>query len=158
MKVEISNNLGVIAEDLARGVRDFSARRFNELGDETLQRAIDFAEERLNLSRPERSGRRYTSSIKFDVGKSGDKIRVTLKSNHPAADIIENGSRPHVIPPRPGGRLRYPAWRAYKRGRRFTGNVDQAVEHPGTDGYHILESAMRSVAGRQRRIVARVKS
>lgn len=95
----------------------------------------------------------YVDSFTIRTTRSSNQISLGLGNTHPAANIIEGGSAEHEIPPDESDHLAWPASRDKSSG--FTEDrvmgFGLSVDHPGTPAYHILASALRSAAQKQRR-------
>lgn len=95
----------------------------------------------------------YVDSFTIRTTRSSNQLALGLGNTHPAANVIELGSQPHEINPSESDRLAWPASRdkssGYTEGRVM--GIGLPVDHPGTPAYHILASALRSAAQKQRR-------
>lgn len=85
---------------------------------------------------PVRTGH-YRESFFKERTRVRGQAAVKVGNSASYADIIEHGSRPHVIEPRTKQALYWPGARHPVR----------RVNHPGTPAYHILRNALRA-AGR----------
>jgi hypothetical protein len=84
--------------------------------------------------------------VKFEAG--GEHRRIEVYTLDPVAPYVEWPTRPHVIVPRkPGGVLTIPT----PAGMVFA----TVVHHPGTEGAHMMATALTEVAADWRAIVAR---
>lgn len=84
---------------------------------------------------------RLEASITTDYGHStGGDLESTVTANAPYALMVHEGTRRHVILPKPGRTLRF-------RGR--TGDIVFAprVDHPGTAANPFLSKALETVMG-----------
>lgn len=80
---------------------------------------------------------RYRESFKKDRTRVRGQAAVKVYNDVPYADVIEHGSRPHVIEARNTQALFWPGAR----------HPVKKVNHPGTPAFHVLRNALRA-AGR----------
>lgn len=85
---------------------------------------------------PEKTGE-YKRSFKVVRTRIGGKAAVQVVNTDPKAQLIEFGSRPHVIEPKTKQALAWPGGR----------HPVKKVNHPGTPAFHVLRNALRA-AGR----------
>lgn len=123
--------------DLRRVVRGASLRELENTGRRVVNRAkilcpVDTG--RLRASIKGRAGRTWTLRPQF-----------TVTANTDYAKYVHDGTRPHRIPARPDGVLRF-IWNGRVTYARY-------VQHPGTDPRPFLDRALREeTAGRNYRI------
>lgn len=100
----------------------------------------------------ERPGGELRDSIHGEVaGRGLGTTRATITVDAPQGRYTDKGTVPHVISPRPGGRLRF-----YSRqsGGIIVLPVDRSVNHPGNAAQNWWEPALRKHWGDQLRSAA----
>lgn len=101
------------------------------------RRADRVKAEALALYEPHRKSGEYGRSFELERTRIGGKAAVRLRNASDHAEILEFGSRPHVIEPRNAKALYWPGAR----------HPVARVNHPGTPAYHLMRDALRK-AGR----------
>lgn len=104
---------------------------------ENLRTGLRRAQSRAKILAPVDTGR-LRASIQYEIRNRALGVTGRLFSNVSYADMVHDGTRPHIIRPRrPGGVLRF----------TVDGQVVYArfVRHPGTRGRPFLADAMRQV-------------
>lgn len=106
-------------------------RELSRIGGFVTREAKQVADERLTR----RTGL-YASSFSTTTRREGRDLRTRVTNTAPYAVILERGSRAHVIRPR-----RFGGVLVFQSGGSTV--FAQSVNHPGTKGQRVLETALR---------------
>ncbi len=119
---------------LSQGVKEATRETAHAL----MLRAEHLAKARVRSTtrKPNMGKGNYFRSIKSDFLDGDGSFTSKLESNSPVADIIEFGSRPHMIRPK-GNKLLF--WPGAK-------HPVKEVKHPGTPAFRVLGEATEEAA------------
>jgi hypothetical protein len=146
ISIELKNSSGIQAFqiDLSDAVQDI----FTETADVLIFESVQAAREQVRSEsrKPRSRSGRYLQSIQSRAVKTRFQVIGQVASNHPQAEIIEFGSRPHVIEAKDKNTLFWP-------GAPFP---VKKVNHPGTPAFRVLGSAVEEGLAKAERILSQV--
>ena len=118
---------------------------FAETADAIIFSATEAAREQVRSEsrKPNSPTGRYLQSIHSESVKTQFQVIGHVASNHPQAEVLEFGSRPHVIEAKDKKTLFWP-------GASFP---VKKVNHPGTPAFRVLGSAVEEALQNAERIV-----
>lgn len=152
---EVSMNTKAALDELRLDGFELSRAYLVRIGIVAKAAAIRLAKEQLKTDADPADRRNpdvpyYVDSFTVRTTRSSNQVGLALGNTHPAANIIEGGSAAHEIGPSEVDHLAWPGSRS-KDGEAVVMGLGLTVPHPGTQPYHILASALRSAAQKQRR-------
>jgi len=131
-----------LGEELPRAIEEFKDELMDECEHWITLYAKDYAKRRLPSS-----GGSYLDSIKFTKERRRTDVIGTLFSDHPWAEAIEHGTRPHEIRPveKKALYLRGKLPPQVSRYSKYTGEtaVVKRVKHPGARAFHVFRNTAR---------------
>lgn len=117
---------------------------FAQTADAIIFESVEAAQEQVRSEsrKPRSRSGRYLQSIHSETVKTRFQVTGQVASSHPLAEVIEFGSRPHVIEAKANGTLFWP-------GASFP---VKRVNHPGTPAFKVLGNAVETGLGNAARI------
>lgn len=140
---------GLIAGAIRSGGARLTVAKADAIGLRAVAIGKQIADKELRTRVPERRGERagsthYKNAFTKRRSTSEFPIRTSFGNNTDIANIIENGSKPHVIRGNPKlkfpGQVGDPGLPSSFGSSRFT--YAKSVNHPGTPPYRIVERAL----------------